>query len=178
MDNNTELFPWVDENGNVKGKIYRKDAHDGSKKLHPVVHLHVFNECGDLFLQHRPKWKDIQPDKWDTACGGHIDYGENVEEALHREVYEELGMTDYHPTFITRYVFESERERELVNVFATTYDGVIKTNDEELNGGRFWTINELEKALGNNILTPNLEGEIELLKHKGWIKGRVRNQHF
>ena len=63
-DNKNEEFPIVDEMGNILGAITRGHAHDGSKILHPVVHLHVFNSKGDLYLQHRPAWKDIQPDKW------------------------------------------------------------------------------------------------------------------
>ena len=43
IDNNDEMFPLVDEQGNIIGAITRGEAHDGSKKLHPVVHLHVFN---------------------------------------------------------------------------------------------------------------------------------------
>lgn len=38
--------------------------------LHPVVHLHLFNSRGELYLQKRPEWKDIQPGRWDTAVGG------------------------------------------------------------------------------------------------------------
>ena len=159
MDNKNELFPIVDTEGNVIGSILRAEAHNGSKILHPVVHLHVFNSKGELFLQHRPAWKDIQPDKWDTACGGHIDYGESVDKALQREVKEELGMTDYEPKFIKRYVFESQREKEMVNVFYTVYDGKVSPSEGELDGGRFWTINEINDNLGNGTFTPNFENE-------------------
>lgn len=82
FDNNEEMFPIVDEEGNITGAATRKECHSGSKLLHPVVHLHVFNDKGELYLQKRPAWKDIQPNKWDTSVGGHIDLGESVEMAL------------------------------------------------------------------------------------------------
>ena len=82
QDNNKEIFPVVDECGNVVGKATRGECHGGSMLLHPVVHLHLFDSEGRIYLQQRPLWKDIQPGKWDTAVGGHVDYGENVEDAL------------------------------------------------------------------------------------------------
>ena len=117
MDNLEEKFPLVDEEGRVIGSATRGECHNGSRLLHPVVHLHVFNSAGDIYLQKRPEWKDIQPGKWDTAVGGHMDYGETPEQALRREV------------------------------------------SEELDGGRFWTMQEIKEAMGKEILTPNFESE-------------------
>ena len=114
MDNKQEIFPLVDEVGTVIGSATRGECHSGSKLLHPVVHLHVFNSKGEVYLQRRPDWKDIQPGKWDTAVGGHIDYGENPHDALRREVREELGIEDFTPISMGKYVFESKKERELV----------------------------------------------------------------
>ncbi|MDE7118375.1 MAG: NUDIX domain-containing protein [Bacteroidaceae bacterium] len=159
-DNNEEMFPVVDENGNIVSAATRGECHNGSKLLHPVVHLHVFNSQGELYLQKRPAWKDIQPDKWDTAVGGHVDLGECIEEALYREVREELGMTDFTPERIAQYVFESERERELVFVYKTVYDGDIVPSDE-LDGGRFWTVADIKAQLGKGVFTPNFESELE-----------------
>ena len=158
-DNQNEQFPIVDEDGNILGAVSRGKAHDGSKILHPVVHLHLFNSKGELFLQHRPEWKDIQPNKWDTACGGHVDLGENIEQALKREVREELGITDFTPESLGHYVFEGKRERELVYVHKAIYDGEIKPNSEELAGGRFWTKEEILNNIGKGVFTPNFEEE-------------------
>ena len=157
-DNNEEIFPVVDENGTTVGKATRGECHSGSKLLHPVVHLHLFDSSGRIYLQQRPLWKDIQPGKWDTAVGGHIDYGETVEAALCRETQEELGLTDLSVEFLLKYVFESERERELVHVFRATYDGDVRPSDE-LDGGRFWSLDELREAFGKGVLTPNFEQE-------------------
>ena len=63
QDNSEEIFPIVDETGTVVGRATRGECHSGSKLLHPVVHLHVFDRQGRLYLQRRPDWKDIQPGK-------------------------------------------------------------------------------------------------------------------
>ena len=158
-DNQDEMFPVVDEEGNILGAISRGEAHNGSKVLHPVVHLHVFNSKGELYLQKRPAWKDIQPDKWDTAIGGHVDLGENIEQALAREAREELQITEFQPQTVGRYVFEGLRERELVYVFSTVYDKPITPNKEELAEGKFWSREGILTAIGNGMLTPNFEDE-------------------
>ena len=165
-DNNSELLPLVNEAGEVIGSASRGECHDGSKLLHPVVHLHLFDSQGRLYLQHRPLWKTIQPGKWDTAVGGHVDYGEDVPTALKREVVEELGIADCEPRFLRSYLFESEREKELVYVYSAVYDGAVSPS-EELDGGRFWTIDEIKAAMGQEMLTPNFE--MEFVKVMEWM---------
>ena len=160
-DNSEERFPLVDEEGKVVGSATRGECHNGSRLLHPVVHLHVFNSRGEVYLQRRPEWKDIQPDKWDTSVGGHIDFGETPEQALLREVREELGITDFLPERVGQYVFDSRRERELVYVNRTVYDGLITPSADELDGGRFWTLDEIQSAIGQSVLTPNFESEFQ-----------------
>ncbi|KAA6350766.1 Nudix hydrolase [termite gut metagenome] len=161
-DNSNELLPLVDEQGNITGSATRGECHSGSKLLHPVVHLHVFNSQGKLYLQKRPAWKDIQPDKWDTAVGGHIDLGEDTETALKREAREELNITDFTPKFLTNYIFESEYERELIFAYKTIYDGVINPTDE-LDDGRFWTMQEIKDNMETGVFTPNFENELKKL---------------
>lgn len=160
---NTEWFPLVDQTGETIGRASRTACHSGSKLLHPVVHLHVFNESGDVYLQKRSMTKDIQPGKWDTSVGGHIDYGETSEEALLREAREELGISGFKPTFLGSYIFESSVEKEFVYSYRTIYSGDIKPDPNELEGGRFWTMNEIKTALGKGLFTPNFETEFTRL---------------
>lgn len=157
-DNRDELFPVMDEEGNVTGSATRGECHGGSRLLHPVVHLHLFDHSGRLYLQKRPEWKDIQPGKWDTAVGGHVDYGETIPEALRREAREEVGLTSFEEEFLTRYIFDSGREREYVNTYRAVVDPSAVNPSDELDGGRWWSVEEIKSS--PDVLTPNLRQEL------------------
>ena len=109
---NEELFDLVTEDGHRIGTATRSACHAAPTKLHPVVHALVLNAKGEILLQKRSPDKDIQPDKWDTSMGGHVDAGEAVEEALVREVGEELGIAVrlYDFEFCYRYVMRNDIE--------------------------------------------------------------------
>jgi len=108
--------------------------------------------------------KDIQPGKWDTSVGGHVAYGELLAEALYREASEEIGLRDFNPVYLRSYVFESEVERELVNVFAAVGRYDLKPDMDEVEEGRFWRMDEIEENLGKSLFTPNFEGEFVRIK--------------
>jgi isopentenyldiphosphate isomerase len=159
-----EWFPVVTEDGKVIDKAPRSICHDGkSKLLHPVVHLHLFNESGKLFLQKRSKAKDIEPGKWDTSVGGHAGISETIEEALIRETFEEIGLKNLTPAFIIKYIWESFREKELVHSFYAISDETPITDKNEIDDGKFWSFDEIKKCLGKNIFTPNFEYEFEFI---------------
>lgn len=162
MDNENELLPIVDEMGNIIGKATRKECHNGdSKLLHPIVYLHVFDKNGRMFLQKRPLWKKVEPGKWDVAVGGHIDYGENTEVALFREANEELGIINFTPTFVGNHIFESKIEREFVNVYKTIINPEDIHITDELDDGKWFTIEEIKNMI--DYVTPNLLNELRYL---------------
>ena len=147
-----EMLLVVDEHGSVLAQVSRDFCHNSpDRPLHPVVHLHIINRCGNIYLQRRGAHKKLLPLYWDTAVGGHVAYGEYVLEALYRESAEELGLHDFLP-------------QELVNVFAAVGDYAVRPDPDELAGGRFWTPEEIGQAIGTGILTPNFEGEYLRIK--------------
>ena len=80
-----EMFEIVNEEGLVIGLAPRSECHGNPQLLHQVAHVLVLNSKSELCLQLRPSHKDVQPDKWDTSVGGHVDPGESVLEAAIRE---------------------------------------------------------------------------------------------
>ncbi len=164
MQEPEEIFPVVDEDGNEISIAPRSLCHDGkSMLLHPVVHLHLINSRGELFLQKRAMTKDILPGMWDTSVGGHMSPGESVETALRRETEEELGLKKITFHLNKKYKWQSSRERELVYSFTGRSDETPVINPGEIDYGRFWKFKEIKENLGKSIFTPNFEFEFSML---------------
>ena len=159
-----EFFPVVEPTGVVIGRATREYCHSGAKPLHPVIHIHVIDRYSRIYLQKRSLRKDIQPDKWDTAVGGHVSYGESVLESVFREAYEELGFVEFNPIHVVTYEFESSVEREMVNVFAAVGSYDLHPDLEEVDEGRWWDLADIDAGLGKGIFTPNFESEFQMIR--------------
>ena len=86
-----EQFPVVDKNDRISGYASRAEVH-GNNLRHRAVHILIFNQIGDLYLQQRSRWKDRHPLKWDSSAAGHVTAGESYNETARRELKEELGV--------------------------------------------------------------------------------------
>jgi len=159
-----EWVPLVDEEGKIVGKAPRSIVHKDKKLLHPVIHVHIFNKERKLFLQKRALNKLVQPGKWDTAVGGHISWGETIEQTIKRETFEELGIELQKIIFIGKYIWHSDIESELIYVFISEFNKPIYPKNKEVDEGKFWSKREIELNLKKDIFTPNFEQEIPYIE--------------
>src|SRR5207247_11310592 len=88
-----ERFPVVDKNDRIRGYASRSEVH-GNNLRHRAVHILIFNQAGEAYLQQRSRWKDRHPLKWDSSAAGHVTAGENYGEKARREQTEELTVED------------------------------------------------------------------------------------
>ena len=161
-----EMLPLIEPSGLVYGQASRAWCHSGSRVLHPVVHLHIIDQEGRIYLQKRSKTKALLPGMWDTAVGGHITYGEYAQESLFREAAEELGLQAFNPVFLGTYTYETERDREFVFIFAMLGHPQLSPDNAEVSEGKWWTLPELEAAFGKGLITPNFESEFPRIKRQ------------
>ncbi len=166
-----ELLEVVNLDGEVIDTLPRTKIHGNPSLIHRVVHVLVFNKEGGLLLQKRSMNKDVAPGKWDTSVGGHINPGETPDEAVRREMEEELGITVCEPEFLYTYIHSNPYETELVYTYSCTHCGGINFNTHEIDEVRSWTIEEIKERLEENIFSENFKQEFKAyLRFKGLNK--------
>lgn len=147
----------------VVGRATRGECHGNPALIHAVARVQVFDRHGRLLLQLRSATKDIQPNAWDTAVGGHLLPGEESETAARREMREELGVDPVHLEFLHRFRWTTPVESEWVTTYATVHDGPFVPDPGEIADLRFWTRQEIAAAIGSGRLTPAFEDEFARL---------------
>lgn len=85
-----ELLDIVNEHDEIIGQKYRSDIYENKLTNFRVVNAFVKNSHGQLWIPRRSSSKRIFPLCLDASMGGHVSSGESYQEALKRELMEEL----------------------------------------------------------------------------------------
>ena len=145
VDPPEEVFDVVDENDRIIGSKGREEVHVNNL-LHRAVHIWLFNERGELFLQKRSPWKQNHPDLWCSSTAGHVDSGESYEEAAHREMLEEIGV-DSLLTKIWKIEATPQTGQEFLEVFVGRTEGPFRFAPGEVETGSFFPIAQIRNWL-------------------------------
>ena len=133
-----ERFPVVDEMDRILRYAYRSKVH-GDNLRHRAVHILIFNDVGEVYLQKRSRRKDRHPLLWDSSAAGHVCAGEGYDEAAQRELQEELGINVPLEKVLT--VSASIRTgQEFIWLYHGQVQNDLRPNRSEIEAGAFFTL--------------------------------------
>lgn len=142
-----ERFDIVDAEDRVIGQATRGEVH-ARKLWHRAVHVLVFNESGQVFLQKRSLAKDTSPGCWDSSCSGHLDAGEDYDGAAIRELSEEIGLAvERGPTRRFRLEACAQTGWEFVWVYEERAEGPFDLHPAEIERGDWFTPAAVSQAI-------------------------------
>jgi len=131
-----ERFPVVDERDRLLGDAPRAEVH-GNNLRHRAVHILVFNNLGELFLQKRSGLKDRHPRLWDSSAAGHVNAGEDYDVAANRELREELGVSA-ELTRVAKLPASEKTGQEFIWLYKGRHDGPFALARSEIEHGEFF----------------------------------------
>ncbi|MDP2655539.1 MAG: NUDIX domain-containing protein [bacterium] len=108
--------------------------------------LVLFNEKKKILLQHRSKDALRLPDYW-AFFGGGIEGGETPEQALAREIFEELEYDVVVPRLIFTQKFDYKGDENTKYVFVEKYDPNKKLVQHEGQEMGWWKFEDLNNLL-------------------------------
>ena len=132
-----EEFAVVDENDQVVGHAPRATVH-GNNLLHRAVHILLFNQRGELFLQKRSHLKDRHPCLWDSSAAGHVDDGEEYDSCAQRELKEELGVDSQSLERVLKLPASERTGHEFIWLYRGQNDGPFRLARDEIELGEFF----------------------------------------
>src|SRR5205823_9545208 len=130
-----EIFDVVNEADEVIGQERRSAVHRLGLR-HRAVHVLIFNQRGEVFLQKRSMKKDTFPGAWDSSASGHLDNGETYDACAVREVREELGLIlAAPPQKLFKLAACIETGQEHLWVYRGQAEGPFQLNQDEIESG-------------------------------------------
>ncbi len=135
----SERFSVVDEHDRVLGAAPRQEVH-GDNLRHRAVHILIFNQAGEVFLQMRSRGKDRHPLRWDSSAAGHVDAGEEYDEAADRELREELGVSAKLERLL-KLGASARTGQEFIWLYRAHHEGPFSLAAAEIDYGAFFPTN-------------------------------------
>jgi isopentenyl-diphosphate delta-isomerase len=150
----SESLILVDEADREVGHLDKARCHQGRGVLHRAFSLLIFNDAGELLLQQRSASKRLWPLYWSNSCCSHPRHAEAMEAAIHRRLYEELGLRcPLHFLFKFQYQAQFDAagaEQELCSVFVGRTSAAVRIDPSEVLACRWISPEALQAELAGS----------------------------
>ncbi|MEM9172938.1 MAG: hydroxymethylglutaryl-CoA reductase, degradative, partial [Pseudomonadota bacterium] len=160
----------VDGDDEPVGFLPKADCHNGEGILHRAFSLFVFNDQGEVLLQQRASDKRLWGGYWSNSCCSHPRRGEDMSEAVHRRLEQELGCSAeleyvYKFEYQARFGVEGS-EHELCSVYIGRLTSEVVPNTTEVDAWKFMAPDDVDELLANDpdALTPWFKMEWQRLR--------------
>ncbi len=137
------------------GTLPKRECHEQDGQLHRAFSVFIFNRAGEVLLQKRSPQKMLWPMFWSNACCSHPRAGEDAEEAAHRRLQQELGISTT-LTYLYKFQYQARfgdvgSENELCWVWVGQAEADdVAPNENEIAEWQFVSKATLDQALENN----------------------------
>lgn len=131
----------------VVGEATRKDIYGKNLKYYRIVKGIIRTSDGSILLPKRSKYKKIFPNCYDVSLSGHVDKDETYEEALRRELSEELGIYDAKYKQLAYLTPEQLKSNYFIKLYMVDYDGKVKVDEKEVESANYVKIDILKRMI-------------------------------
>jgi isopentenyl-diphosphate Delta-isomerase len=144
----------VDAADREVGHLDKAQCHQGQGVLHRAFSLLIFNDAGELLLQQRSASKRLWPLYWSNSCCSHPRRAETLEAAIHRRLYEELGLR-CPLQFLFKFQYQAQfdaagAEQELCSVFIGRTSDPVRIDPSEIVAWRWISPESLQAELAGS----------------------------
>jgi isopentenyl-diphosphate delta-isomerase len=166
----------VDDTGRPIGVADKATVHGRTTPRHLAFSCYGFDAAGRVLVTRRAAAKRAFPLVWTGTCCGHPAPGEDMADAVHRRLRDELGVTAHDlrlvlPEFSYRASDGGPdggvEEHELCPVFVATLDGDPRPAPDEVAAWEWWSWDRFLDAAAAGTLSPWAALQAPLLAELG-----------
>ena len=149
-----EFFDIVDENDNVIGNISENMQNTVKPAQLRFINIIITNNDDKIIVPKRSATKRLFPNCYDFSVGGHVNSGEDYEEAAYRELKEELGIENVQLKEVAYFSPYESNSHTFQKVYILEYNDKITDYDQNgIDKIYYMTKDEIQKLMKDE---PNL----------------------